>query len=310
MKIAIIGSGAMGSLYGGFLSNAGYKVYLLDVWQEHVDRINNNGLIISEQDKDIKAYPKATSKACEIGEVDLAVVFVKSTATSEALNCSKAVIGKNTIVLSLQNGYGNIEEIEKTVERDNIIAGTTAHGATMLGSGHIRHAGHGITHIGAVSGKISGKVIDTAEALRRAGFDTDLSRDVMKLIWNKLIVNVGINALTAIVNVKNGELALSEETRLLMGEAVSEAVAVAKALGMDFEKTDAINQVIQVAEKTSENLSSMLQDVRKGRRTEIDYINGAIVKEGKKANINTPVNFVLTNLVKAIENKRISDNLT
>lgn len=309
MKIAVIGSGAMGSLYGGFLSNAGNEVYLLDVWQEHVDCINNNGLIISEQDRDIKAYPKATAKASEIGEADLAMVFVKSTATSEALRHNKAVIGKKTMVLSLQNGYGNIEEIEKIVDRNCIIAGTTAHGATMLGPGHIKHAGHGITHIGAVSGEISEKVNEAAEALRRAGFDTDVSHDVMRIIWNKLIVNVGINALTAILDVKNGELGLWPETKLLMGEAISEAVEVANALGMAFEKNSAIEQVMQVAEKTSENISSMLQDVQKGRRTEIDYINGAVVREGIKVKINTPVNSVLTNLVKAIECKRMHNTL-
>lgn len=309
MKIAVIGSGAMGSLYGGFLSNAGEEVYLLDVWQEHVDSINRSGLLISEQDKDIKAYPGATTNAEEIGEADLALVFVKSTATAEAMRSCRAVVGERTLVLSLQNGYGNIEEIEKTVDKKHIIAGTTTHGATMLGSGHIKHTGYGITHIGAAAGEMPERINAVAEALRRAGFETGISGNVMELIWNKLIVNVGINALTAILKVKNGELLQWEETKQLMEAAVAEAVAVANSLGMAFESSSSVNQVMQIAGKTSENISSMLQDILKGRRTEIDYINGAVVREGMRANISTPVNFVLASLVRAMEHKSLSSTL-
>ncbi len=301
MKIAVIGAGAMGSLYGGYLSKAGQDVCLIDVWQEHVDRINREGLAIEEASGDIKVYPKAVCHAREVGTADLAIVFVKSIMTQKAMEANLDLIGPETAVLSLQNGYGNVEEIARFVERERIIAGTTAHGATMLQPGRIRHAGIGATHIGAVSGEGGTDVAAVAQVLRHAGFETEVSGNVMKLVWDKLMINVGINALTAILKVPNGRLLEHEEARMLMEAAVEEAVRVANAAGMDLDREETIRRVMSVAGRTGENRSSMLQDITNGRRTEIDTINGAIIREGKKHGIHTPVNMVLTNLIRIME---------
>lgn len=301
MKIAIIGAGAMGSLYGGYLSRAGEEVYLVDVWQSHVDEVNNNGLVIKEKEDEIIAYPKAFSKAEEIGSVDLAIIFVKSILTEKALASNKAILGNDTLVMSLQNGYGNIEQIEKYVKGENIIAGTTAHGATMLGPGKVKHAGSGITHIGWVKNNNNDSIDKIATTLKRAGFDTNVSDNVMELIWSKLIINVGINALTAILEVENGKLLNMNETKYLMKLAVEEAINVAETLGIKFNKDETIQKVEQVAYNTSGNKSSMLQDILNKRKTEIDTINGAIVKEGMKHFVKTPVNTVLLNIIKAKE---------
>ncbi|MBI6875503.1 ketopantoate reductase family protein [Clostridium aciditolerans] len=301
MKIAIIGAGAMGSLYGGYLSRAGEDVYLVDIWQSHIDEINSNGLIIKEGEEEIVVYPKAFSKAEEIGSVDLAIIFVKSILTEKALANNKAILGSNTLVMSLQNGYGNIEQIEKYVKSENIIAGTTAHGATMLGPGNIKHAGNGVTHIGWLKNNKNNSIEQIAAALKRAGFDTNISDNVMELIWSKLIVNVGINALTAILEVENGKLLDIDETKYLMKLAVEEAIDVAEALGVKFNRDETIEKVMQVAYNTAENKSSMLQDILNKRKTEIETINGAIVREGIKHFVKTPVNTVLLNLIKAKE---------
>lgn len=301
MKIAVIGAGAMGSLYGGYLSKVSKDVYLVDIWQEHINAINEDGLNIQEKDKEIVVYPKAVSAAEEVGYVDLAIVFVKSIMTDKALEKNLALLGPNTLVLSLQNGYGNIENISKYVKVDNIIAGTTAHGATMLKAAHIKHAGVGETHIGWVLNKEDGRIESVARILRDAGFNTIISDKVMELIWSKLIINVGINALTAILKIENGQLLKLEETRKLMAMAVEEAVKVAKASGIIFDEGSMVKKVMDVADKTYENKSSMLQDILNKRKTEIDTINGAIVKEGKKYSIETPVNLVLTNIIKSME---------
>jgi len=301
MKIAVIGAGAMGSLYGGYLSKVSDEVYLVDVWQQHVDSINAEGLSIQEKDKNIVVNPRAVSSAESVGYVDLAIVFVKSIITGSALEKNAALLGPDTIVLSLQNGYGNIEQIAEYVKIDNIIAGTTAHGATMLAPAHIKHAGIGETHIGWVQNKNDDRIDGIAEILQKAGFETVVSDNVMELIWSKLIINVGINALTAILKVQNGGLLKQQETRILMRMAILEAVNVAKSAGIDFNGEEMVNKVMDVAFATEENKSSMLQDILNNRKTEIDTINGAIVKEGQKYSVDTTVNLVLTNLVKALE---------
>jgi 2-dehydropantoate 2-reductase len=301
MRVAIIGAGAMGSLYGGYLSKAAKEVYLIDVWQQHIDSINSSGLSIDEKNGEVVVFPKAESNPEAVGHVDLAIIFVKSIMTESALKKNISLIGPDTIVLSLQNGYGNVDQISKFVKMENIIAGTTAHGATMVSPAHIKHAGSGETHIGWVRNAETEKIGCIADMLRRSGFETTVSENVMELIWSKLIVNVGINALTALLKLKNGEILLIDESKELLNMAVMEAVEVAGASGIEFDGDFMAKKVMDVAFSTGENKSSMLQDILNKRKTEVDMINGAVVREGQKYGIETPVNGVLTKLVKALE---------
>lgn len=298
MKIGVIGAGAMGSLYGGYLANSDNEVYLVDIWEQHVNEINENGLIIIEDDIENIAKPAAVTDSSELGEMDLVIVFVKSIHTKAAIRDNLSLIGKNTLVLSLQNGYGNAEDISSFVEEDNIIVGTTAHGGTMISPGRIKHAGKGITYLGKLSGSNDKKIEEIKVVLTNAGFETKILDKVMEIIWGKLFVNIGINALTGILEIENGQLPKQEEGRELITLVVSEAVEVVNKLGFDFDKDKTIANVINVAEATAKNKSSMLQDVLKNRETEIDRINGAIVREGKKLGIATPINTTLTNLIK------------
>jgi 2-dehydropantoate 2-reductase len=301
MKIARIGSGAMGSLYGGYLSKAGNEVYLVDIWKEHIENINNQGLKILEKDDVVNVTPKGVIDSKEVGKVDLAVVFVKSIATQKALESNSSIFGDDTMVLSLQNGYGNVEDIEKFVKADNIIAGTTSHGATLLGPGKIKHAGKGKTIIGKAKGETDDRVNKIKEMLEDAGFETEVSDNVMELIWSKLLVNIGINALTAVLEIENGRLTEWEESEDLVALAVREAVKVANNSGLQFNDEEEIEHVLEIAKATAENKSSMYQDILNKRKTEIEKINGAVVKIGKEIGIETPVNETLTNLVKIKE---------
>lgn len=304
MKIAIIGAGAMGSLFGGRLALAGEEVWLLDVWEEHVRTIREQGLTIVTAAKDIPTRPNATTKLEEIGQADLVVIFVKSTATKAAAQTAKRLLGPATAVMTLQNGYGNAETIAAVVGAERVIAGTTSQGATLLGPGRIMHGGSGETHIGELAGGRSERLEKIASALTRAGVPTVGDDNVTALIWGKLVINVGINALTGITGLKNGQLADYDETKEVLAMAVEEAVAVADAASVTLPYADPVDKVLAIAVATAENRSSMLQDLAGGRMTEIDAINGAIVREGFRRGVPTPVNKTLTMLIKTLEKIR------
>ena len=298
MKIAVLGAGAMGSLYGGLLAEAGNEVWLIDVFKEHVDAINKDGLWIEglSGNRAIKNI-KATADSKEVGNVQLVLVFVKSTITDVAISQNKALIGKDTIILTLQNGLGNIEKIQRVIEYANIIAGTTAHGSTLMGPGKIKHAGKGKTIIGELDGSKTQRIQLVIKILEEAGIEAIVSDNIMGLIWDKLLVNVGINALTAITGLNNGQLTEFPETKWILEEAVKEAVKVADSKRIKLSTEDAVEHTKEVCKATAANRSSMLQDVMNHRKTEIEMINGAIVREAEKEQIQTPINKVLTQLV-------------
>lgn len=303
MKIAIVGAGAMGCLYGAKLSaDPTNEVYLIDVWKDHIDAVNENGLLM-EENGETAAYRavRGVVDARPAGICDLVIVFVKSTLTKTAVKENKAVFGPDTIALTLQNGLGNIDLIRAEIGDGNVIAGTTAHGATMLGPGKMRHAGSGKTIIGELDGRSTDRLKMIGELFQAAGLETELSDNVIGLVWDKLMVNVGINALTGITRLQNGELMNYPEIEELLEAAVKEAHAVAKAKGIRLSYDDPVVHTKDVCRATAANKSSMLQDILNHKQTEIDMINGAVVREAAEAGIAAPVNLVLTNLIKFIQ---------
>lgn len=298
MKIGIIGSGAMGSLYGGILAEAGNEVHLIDVFEAHIDKINRDGLcIVKDGNERYIKNIKATKDPDEVGVVDLAIVFVKSTITDIAVKGNSSILDEETTVLTLQNGLGNIEKINQAVDAHQIIAGTSTNGGSMIEPGKVNHAGSGGTIIGEIDGKVTDRIKSLCHVLDLEELGPcSISENVMGLIWDKLLVNVGINPLTALTGLKNGELLDYEESVEILESLVEEGILVAKASGVEISNQDAEN-CKDVCKKTGENTSSMLADVQNKRRTEIDNINGAIVREGKKFNIDTTANKMITNLV-------------
>lgn len=316
MKIVVVGPGAMGCLFGGFLAKSGQDVTMLDRNPDRANRIKKQGIKIEGVSGEHKIDANVVSDAKGISSPDLIIICVKSYDTESAVNSVKDIIGDNTLVLTLQNGIGNVEIIAEAIGQEKVIGGTTSQGATLLGEGHIRHAGKADTVIGLwQSGKKTKKwqiprhrISDIAKIFRQAGFETKISDNINNLLWSKLIINVGINALTAITHLKNGVLLEYEPTRNLMRQAVLEAAKVAKRKRISLIYSDPIKKVESVAKATGGNISSMLQDVLKKKRTEIDYINGAISREGENLEIVTPVNLILTNLVKTIESSYPDQN--
>lgn len=301
MKIVIVGPGAMGGLLAAFLSKSKEEIWLLDKDKERALKINQEGIILEGISGNWQAQVKATADPKEIGQADLVIICVKSYNTKEAITHARLLVGDNTEVLTLQNGIGNIEVIAEVAGNDRVIGGVTNEGATLLGTGRIRHAGRGETVIGRIDGKIPVQMRSIREILNKAGFETRVSRDIKGLLWSKLIINIGINALTAITRLNNGRLVEFEGTRKILREAVTEATKIAKRKRIKLIYDDPLAKVEAVCEATAANVSSMLQDVLRKKRTEIDFINGVIVRQGQELGIPTPVNSALTDLVKTIE---------
>jgi len=297
MNIVVVGAGAMGSLFGALLSEGGHTVTLLDIWREHVEAVNRNGLMIENAQGERRVALRAVTGIERPASADAVVVFVKSMHTAGAAATAAAVMKTDGCVLTLQNGMGNAEQIAAHVAAYRILAGTTAHGATLLGPGRIRHAGRGPTIIGPWQKDSPEAAVVMVNVLNAAGIETATAADVQTVLWNKLLVNVGINAVTALTGIKNGQLLDSPDTRELTRSAVEEAMAVARRLDVAVRK-DAVEHVFQVAEATAANRSSMGQDVDAGRPTEIEAINGFVVRKAETCNVPTPVNRTLTTLVK------------
>lgn len=301
MKIVIIGAGAMGGLFAVRLAAAGETVAVVDLWQEHIAAIARQGLKLETAEGTVTGRPAAATSAAGLEAADLVVIFVKSAETKAATLSALPLLGSSGRILTLQNGLGNAETIASVTGAERVLAGTTAQGATLLGPGLIRHGGRGDTHIGRLSGKADDFCREVAGVFSRAGIPTRVEDGVQSLIWGKLIINAGINALTALLKYRNGQLAECAETSELLEMAVTEAVQVAAAAGIQLPYENPAAKVLAVAAATAANQSSMLQDILHGRSTEIDAINGAIVREGERHGVPVPVNRTLTLLVRALE---------
>jgi len=299
MNFLVVGPGAMGCLFANRLKKVGHHVTIADYKPDRADFINRHGICLEGPTGEERVrVPAVTGSISE--EPDVALFCVKANQTREAAEEIAPLIHRQTSVLTLQNGLGNLELLEEVFGKGRVLGGVTAEGATLLGPGHARHAGRGQTIIGP-AGSGDGPVSEIVRALAGAGFDTRAAEDVESLIWGKLIVNVGINALTAIIRVKNGQLPAIKGAQTVMKMAVQEAVSVAEARGIHLPYPNPIERVLEVCHATAGNVASMLQDVLGARITEIQAINGATVREGIKFGIPTPVNLTLTCLVEGIQ---------
>jgi 2-dehydropantoate 2-reductase len=299
MQITIIGAGAMGSMFGGLLHRTGNAVTLVDVRAEHVAALKRRDLVIEEPDgTKLSVRVPATTDAGSALSADLFVLFVKTPFTATALRPFAGRVPAHAMVLTLQNGIGNDEEIIRTLgKRVQVVLGVTAHGAVSLGPNAIRHRSSGPTIIGLPDGQRTPELEAVAAHFTEAGIATRTTRHIYEHVWQKLIVNVGINALTALTNLPNGDLFADAELAGLVRRLVSEAATVMRAEGVPAPPRDPVDFVRAVAEATKADRSSMLEDVSTGRRTEVDAINGAVVRLGDRHGVDVTANRVVTALV-------------
>lgn len=301
MNIVVIGAGAMGCLYGAYLSRTN-QVTMLDSYQPQVDAIREHGITVVEPDgteqhfEGIQAYLSGTYQQ----PADLVIMFVKSTFTEAALAANKALFGPDTVVMTLQNGAGNDRKIAAYVQPEKIVIGTSKHNSVNLGGGKVRHSGAGVTTIGSNS-HATEVLKQIAAAMAEVGFEVEVSDDIQRIIWSKLFVNLSINTFTAITRAPIGSMIENQYAWDFAEKMICEAVDVAEADGTHFSYMEVLNMVHHVCEDVGTGYSSMYQDVKRGVKTEIDAINGAIVEQAKLYNVPAPYNSLIVDLIHAIE---------
>ncbi len=303
MKLAIIGAGALGTLFGAYLAPYA-DVTLVSRWTAQIDAIRTKGLKLMTSDGetctiDLKITDEIDTLARSI---DVALVLVKSYDSDYAARVANTILKPSGIALTLQNGLGNVEKLAAVLGENRAVAGVTTQGATLIGVGVVKNTHTGMGDIQLAEWTAIAPQMSMMNALfKKAGFPSQLTQNLDTVLWGKLVINVGINALTAIFGERNRFLADEPSARKVLAVAVTEAVTVAKAKGIVLPYANPVARVVDVARATGETRSSMLSDVVRHRRTEVDAINGAIVREGKNFGVETPVNETLTQLVLAIE---------
>lgn len=302
-KIVIVGPGAMGCLFAGRLEAPGREIWLLDKNPERAALLNRQGIIVERGGVRTEHKLRAVTDPAEPGVADLVIICVKAYDTRAAAERSRPLAGSSTAVLSLQNGAGNVETITEIYGRDRALGGTTAQGANLVAPGIVRHAGQGETVIGEPGGGTT-RAERIASLFRRSGIEARTTDDLNALIWKKLLVNAAINPLTAILGVRNGALPDSAAARAIMSLAVDEVVKICDKKAMRPLFPDPLEKALSVARDTADNISSMLADVRAGKKTEIEEISGAVAREAAAVSLRAPVNQTLAHLVAAIGETR------
>lgn len=307
MNVTVIGAGAMGSLFAAYLANGGMQVTLVERHRDIVDRIRRDGVNVDGVRGRLNMRLPIVTDADEAPPAELVLLFVKAYDTAAAMDEHGPALSNGGAVLTMQNGIGNVELIAQKLGPERVLAGTTTLGANLIEPGVIRHAGEGATAIGEIGGDESMRAAHIAEAFSAAGIVTDTVANINELLWNKLCVNAAINPLTALLRVRNGVLAEHEQTRHIMRQAVAEVVAVAATQGLPLDAEALYERALNVARQTADNRSSMLADILGGKRTEIDFINGAVARLGREAKVPTPTNEMLTELIQTLEVKNRTD---
>jgi len=303
MKIAVIGAGAMGCRFGLALMDAGAEVVLCDVWQEHIDAINKNGLRVLRQD--VSSYVKipATTDIKSIGTVDVVLIFTKAIHTEAAMKQALEIMSSTTPIVTLQNGLGSISVIEHYVGTERIIAGITNYQSDLLEPGAIDLGADKpgfYTKFKALGSACEGISRELYRLLKSAGMNCEISDDIMKEIWEKLAFNNAMNLITSLTKQRDGYVCKSpygfELSELIAREVCD--VALAEGVNVDY------NSVVRVFERVRESsvhITSMLQDVLQTKPTEVDAICGAVIEKAAKHGINTPHLKTVFNLIKVVE---------
>lgn len=304
----VLGAGAMGSLLAGRLALAGEPVVLLARPSPHANRVRSHGLAIESLDGNTCAVSVPVAfDPTSAADLDALVVLVKRWATRDALAPLAPHLRSAALVVSLQNGIGAREDLRSALPAHPwapLAVGVTAQAALLPSVGVVRHTGEGDTVIGVGSGVDASVVARFAARLERAGWNCRLEPDIEPAIWRKLAVNAAINGITALASVPNGAIVERADLRVLAGRIVDEVTAVAASVGVDIG--DAREAALTVAEATRFNRSSMLQDLDRGRRTEVDVIHGAVVDLARRGGIDAPVVEVLSALIRARDSAPIA----
>lgn len=293
----------MGSVFASYLAESKDEVILIDVAKPVVDSISSRGLIIRDKAGNEKTFRiAATAEPSNVGAVDLLIVFVKCYHTEAAVRSALPLLGDNSIVLSLQNGWGNASRIGNLVGPEKVLVGVSYHSATALGPGHVLHGGQGPTYLGELDGSVSERAEKVARFLASGGIEVETSTEVVKDIWSKLALNVATLPSSVLARLTADRLLSSPDMQEFMQNLLREVIAVANAQNIHLNFDERWGAIVRLLKQLAPNTKgSMFQDIEQRRPTEIDVINGAIVEAGQSLKISTPYNRAVVSLIKALE---------
>ena len=305
LKVAVLGAGAMGCLFGGLLSEKGLNVTLIDVWKEHVDEINKNGLKMDGHGGDRFIKVPATSDPSTIGKVDAVIVMCKATALEPALKSIINIIGDKTVFMSFQNGIGHEAIIKSIVGDEKVIGGTTTQASNILGPGHIMNHAALPSWIGEYDGGITDRITEIADTFTAHNLEMIAAEDVKKRKWMKLFALTAIGPLSAIFDLHHTDLYINNNandvSRSLGKEIILETRDVALADGVDVSEDECLFMFNKIVDSKQTNKSSMAFDILYKRKSEIDFISGAVSKIAKSHGIETPLNDLMYKMIKIKE---------
>lgn len=300
MKIAILGAGAMGLLYGAYLSREN-EVYLLCRTEDKKLEIMKNGVTVQEKDGSRETFsPKAATKEDQLPELDYVVLFVKATNSEEALQQHQRFFSKNTTVLTLQNGSGHEFMLEKFVDKSQIAIGISQEGCLLRSPHEVQHTGSGFTYVGKPYGD-SETLADFEQTCIACGFQSQKSSEIQRFLWEKLIFNASSSVLSGVLQTTQGYCYKSSHAWSIIENLVREIVEVACALGISMDFDTQIQRVVTLLVENPEGVPSICVDLKQGKKTEVSTISGSVVEAGKRVSVATPTHELMVNLVKSME---------
>ena len=300
MKITVVGAGAMGGSYGGLLAAAGHEVSLIDTWREHVEAIAKNGLLVDGVRGEHRVRLAAATEAGPGAAADVVIVFVDANNTEKAAATAKRLLGPDGFAITFQNGIGNVEKLQAVLGKERVLGGSSMCSAASRGPGHVCLTHMGLTSVGETDGRASARAGRLIEALQDAGFEAEFEANVMGLVWQKFVVNCAVNAIAATTGLRGGEIVRLPELDAFQDRVLEEVMAVTRAKGIRLPNPEIAAKIKAQCHKKF-NKPSMLQHVEAGRRTEIEALNGALIREAKALGITMPNNEALVALLKGRE---------
>ena len=302
MKIAIIGCGAMGSVYAALLADSGNEVWAIDTWEKHISAIRSNGLRVEGASGDRTVSMNATTNASDAGECELIIVATKASGVPAAAVAAKSIAGPNSIILTIQNGLGAAERIAESIDTNQVMIGVVGgFGASMKAPGHAHHNGMQLVRIGEMNGGVSDRLEKVVNAWENAGFTAKGYPDIHQMIWEKFICNVTYSGPCALMNATIGQVQANSDSWSVALSCAREADAVARAKKINLGFNDVETYVRDFGANMPDARPSMLLDHMAQRPSEIDGINGAVPTEAAKIGMTAPVNALVSSLIRGRE---------
>lgn len=306
MRITVLGAGAMGSLFGGLLAEQGHAVELLDVNPAHIERVQTQGLTLETDDKGRRVVHVPIARPEAAGsKSDCLIIFTKTLHTASALKAARSVLHDDVLVLTLQNGLGNVEKVAEFVPLSQVAVGVTTVPADMVGPGHVHSHGEGHIRMMMATGQQSDRLVSLAQALTGAGLSSTVDPTVQAAVWQKVAFNAALNTVCAVGDCTVGQVGKTAGARSLAHRIAAEVLTVATARGLQIDEAGLHATLDHALDHHLHHKPSMLQDLLAGRPTEIDAINGEVLRVARELGVSAPCTEALDALVRLREQRAL-----